>query len=421
MLCFTRFWSRVAQNSVNFALVLLIVRTTDKAFMSSLLVLALVVPSTVAGIVAGTAADAFPKRLLIFFGDVTRAAICVWFVWSGGGAIEYFIIAILISTFAQFATAAEGAVTPAIVTRAEFARANAIGHAVGGGAQLLGLGVLTPIALRLLDNADALFLICAVMFGVAAFQALAIGRIRSPDRAEVGGEASGGPWWSAGWRAIRSDPAVLHSTIELTLISAALIILAGLIPTYINDVLGLPVDIGAVILTPAALGVALGLRIAGFLAHRVPHAALSTFGFAGFVIFLALVTFTNQLAEFLGGYGAFAWLNSISIGHFDGGGALAMLLVAPLGFCYATVQVAAQTVIHDRVPLHLQGRVNAMQSALSAIVSSAPVLAAGALADVVGVTPVMALLAAGTGVVAIMNMRPLHPASPEPAAAREFH
>jgi MFS family permease len=404
MLSFTRFWSRVAQNALNFALVLLIVQETDKAFLSSLLVLALVVPSTVAGIAAGTAADAFPKRLLVFLGDIARAAVCIAFVRTDPTAATYYIVAIALSTFSQFATSAEGAIMPSIVKREDLARANAINQAVGGAAQLIGLGVLTPVLLRVVDNPDVLFVICAGMFVLAAFQALAIGRIAKPARLEVGGQV-GGRWWLAGWRAIRADPFVTHAAVELTLISTALIILGGLIPTFISDVLDMPIDLGALILTPAAIGVVFGLRVAGFLSHRVPHAALSTFGFTGCVVLLAMLTFTNQLAEFLGGYGAFAWLNSISIGSFDGGGALAMILVAPLGFAYALVQVAGQTVINDRIPLHLQGRVNATQAAMSAIASSLPVLAAGALSDVIGVTPVMALLAASIGVVAIMNIR----------------
>ncbi|MGE5595927.1 MAG: MFS transporter [Hyphomicrobiales bacterium] len=411
MLSFTRFWSRVAQNALNFALVLLIVEETDKAFLSSLLVLALVVPSTVAGIIAGTAADVLPKRLLIAAGDFARAGVCILFVRGSGDAATYYVAAIALSTFAQFATSAEGAIMPAIVRREELTRANAISHAVGGAAQLIGLGVLTPVVLRVIDNPDVLFVICAALFVLAGFQALLIGRVHTPARREVGGEPTGA-WWLAGWRAIRADAAVLHAAIELTLISAALIILGGLIPSYISEVLDLPVDVGAVILTPAAIGVVLGLRVAGLLAHRVPHAALASFGFAGFVTLLAMVTFTNELAAFLGGYGVFSWLNDIDIGSFDRGGALAMILVLPLGFAYALVQVAAQTVINGRVPMHLQGRVGATQSAMSAIASSLPVLAAGALSDVVGVTPVMALLSLAIGAVAILNIRPVRGRAP---------
>jgi MFS family permease len=404
MLSYSRFFSRVAQNALNFALVLLINEETGKAFLSALLVLALVVPGTVAGIVAGTAADVFPKRLMIFAGHAARAAICLYFLKNEGGVASYYVVAVLLATASQFSSSAEGAIVPAIVDRNLLARANAIGHAVGGAAQLIGLGVLTPIVLRLVDSPRTLFGICSALFAIAAVQAVFIGRTSSPVRQEIGGEPRG-TWWLTGWRTMRGDPVVMHAAIELTLIAAALIILGGLIPTYISDVLDLPVDIGALILTPAALGVVLGLRIAAFLAHRVPHALLSTTGFVSFVVCLAALAFVNKEADFLGGFGVFSWLNDVSIGSFDGGGVMAMAIAFPLGFAYAIVSVGAQTVIDDRVPLHLRGRVGATQTAMAAIASSAPVLIAGALGDVVGVPPVMALVAVLIGSVAVLNLR----------------
>ncbi|MBE7517783.1 MAG: MFS transporter [Thermoflexaceae bacterium] len=406
MLTFTRFSSRLAQNALNFGLVLLIINETGSSFTSSLLVLALVVPSTVAGIAAGAAADVFPKRLLIVAGDLARAAICIVFVRASEGVAQYYVVAVVLSAATQFATTAEGAVMPAIVERSELARANAIGQAVGGAAQVLGFGVLTPVMLRLFGNGDPLFMVAAALFALAAFQAVGIGRLRSLSRAEIGArypEETEGTWWKVGWRVMRANPSVMRAAIELTLISTALIVLGGLIPKYIKETLGLPVDVGALILMPAAIGVVLGLRTAGFLAHRVSHAVLSTFGFVTFVILLALVAFVNQEAEFLGGYGLFAWLNDIEIGSFDGGGAMAMILVLPLGFAYAIVTVAAQTVINDLVPLHLQGRVNSTQAALSALAASLPVLAFGAIGDWVGVTPAVALLAALIGAGAVAN------------------
>lgn len=405
MLSYTRFSSRVAQNALNFALVLLIVDETGKAFFSSLLVLALIIPSTIGGLAAGAAADIFPKRLLITLGDLGRGLVCLWFVFSSQGAVTYYFVAILLASFSQFATNAEGALMPLVVKREDLGRANAIGQAVGGAAQLVGLGVLTPVVLRLFHSPEALFIICAALFAMASIHAVAIGRVKGPSRVEVGGDRNGGPWWLVGWRQIGSDSAVMHATIELTVISSALVILAGLIPTFIGDVLHLPVDVGAVVLTPAVFGVVLGLRVAAFFSHRVPHAVLSTAGFTAFVVLLAMLTFVNQEADFLGGYGAFGWLNHVDIGSFDGGGLLAMLVMFPLGFSYAVVSVSAQTVLNDRVPLHLQGRVLATQAALAGLASSLPVLIAGGLTDLVGVTPVMAVLAAGIGVVAVLNLR----------------
>lgn len=404
MLCYTRFTSRLAQNALNFALILLIVDETGKAFLSSLLVLALVVPSTVAGIVAGTAADVLPKRLLVVIGDLLRALVCILFITGSGSVVSYYVVAVALATATQFAANAEGAILPAVVDRADLARANAIGQAVGGAAQLLGLAVLTPVLLRLVGSSDVLFGVCAALFVLAAGQALLIGNTRNESRREVGGGVAG-RWWLTGWRAMRSDPAVMHAAVELTLISSALIILSGLIPKFIEDVLGLPVDVGAVILMPAAVGVVLGLRVAGFLAHRLPHSALSSVGFGAFVVLLGLLCFVNQEAEFLSGYEALSWLGDVSIGNFDGGGVLAMILMLPLGFAFAVVSVAGQTVLNDRVPLHLQGRVGATQAAMAAIAASAPVLAAGLLSDLIGVTIVMALVAALIGLAAVANIR----------------
>jgi len=404
MLCYTRFLSRLAQYSVNYALVLLIVDETGLALMSSLLVLALVVPQTVAGIAAGAAADVFPKRMLIVFGDGLRAAICVLFVLQGGDVVSYFVVALALSAFTPFATNAEGAIQPQIIERPDRARANAISQAVGQGAQLAGLGVLTPFALRLLDNTDVLFIISAGLYVGAAIAGVLIGAHHRAAVQEVGGSPVG-RWWTVGWHTMRGDSLVWNAAMELTLISTTLIILSGLIPTYIEDVLDIPVDVGAVVLLPAVVGVVAGLRIAGFLAHRVPHALLSSVGFTGFVLSLAALTFVNEEADFLSGFGLFGWLDRVNIGSFDGGGVVAMMVMLPLGFSFAIVSVAAQTVLNDRVPLQLQGRVGSTQAAMAAIVACLPVLFAGAIADLIGVVPVMAVVAALIGAAAVANLR----------------
>jgi MFS family permease len=404
MYCYVRFFSRVAQNAVNFALVLLIVEETGLASMSSLLVLALVIPATVAGLVAGVAADHLPKRVLSATGDAARGLICVYFARADLDVPTYFLVAIVLSTATQFATSAQGAMGPLIVEREDLTRANAINQAVGGAAQIVGLGIMAPVALRVFDSPTALFWVAAGLFFLAAIQALLIGRLRRIDREEVGDLAPGG-FWTVGWVAMRRDRAVWQAAIELTLISTAVIIFAGLIPTYITDILGLPVDIGAIILSPAAAGVAIGLRVANYLSSKIPHAALSTLGFVIFVVVSLGVAFVEPLASFLAGYGALSWLDDVSIGNFDGAGVLAMLFALPLGFGFATVTVAANTVINERISLRLQGRVQATQSAMSAVAASLPVVAAGFLADWIGVVPVIAMVAIGIGLAAILNQR----------------
>lgn len=423
----SRFFSRIAQNSLNLALVLLVLDATGKAFYTSLLVLALVVPMMVAGIIAGVAADAIPRRLIVALGNLARAAVCVGFIVYPGETGALYVVAVLLAVSAPFVAAAEGSILPSVVTRGELARANAIGQAVGGAAQIVGFAVLTPVVLRVFERADVLFGIVGALFVIAAVEAVRIGPVARTreepdvflppepvaDPAVVGAvpeaippqPATGGSWWQAGWRAMRRDPAVFKAAIELTLITMMLIILGGLIPTYIRDVLELPFEIGALVLTPAAIGVIVGLRVAGSLAHHLPHGLLSSVGFAAFTGLLLALAFVNEEASFLAGYGAFAWLNDVHLGDFDGGALLAMVIVLPLGFAYANVSVAAQTVLNDRVPLALQGRVVATQGAMAALAASLPVLGAGALGDWLGVQPVMAILAVSIAAATVVNLR----------------
>ncbi|GBD23662.1 hypothetical protein HRbin29_01331 [bacterium HR29] len=404
MLTIERLASRVANNAVNFGLVLLIVDVTGRAFMSSLLVLTLVIPSTLVGLAAGVAADRFPKRLLIVTGNLVRAAVCGALALQEPALWMYFVVALVMASATQLASSAEAAILPTIVARDRLVRANAIGHAVTGLGQILGFAVLAPLTLRLLGEPRLLFGVAAALFVAAAGYAIAIGRQERGAQGEVGGEVRDA-WWRVGWRQMRRDPRVMRAALELTLLATAMTVIAGLAPTYIEDVVGLPVEVGAIALSPAAIGIALGLRLAGWLARRVPHYALSTAGFAGFVVLLGLLAFVDPLAQFLAGYRPFSWLGSIDVGRFDGGGVLAMVLVVPFGFCYALVAVAGQTALNDLVPISLQGRVFATQGAMAAVAASGPVLAFGALADAVGVERVLALLAAATGAAAVANLR----------------
>jgi len=399
-LTFARFTSRVAQNALSFALVLLVVDETGKAFFSSLLVLALVVPTTAAGIISGALSDAVPKRALMLLGHGLRAGLCFSYAGSLDGASDYFMIAVLMSVVNPLATSPEGASLPLIVDRQLLARANAINQASTGLSQLIGFGLLTPLMLGFFESAEALLWVCGGFFVLAAVNALFIGRIPSARRSEIGGEPEG-RWYVVGWRALRSDRRVWQATVELTLISVSIISLGGLIPTYLDEILGLSVDVGVLVLVPAAAGVAIGLRLAGFLAHRVPHTLLSTSGFIVYVVALGIFASVNPVSEFLAGYEPFDWLATVDIGGFEGGAVVAMAVAFPLGFSFALVTVAAQTALNDLVSLRLQGRAQATQGALAALAASLPVLAAGVLADAIGVAPVIGGVAVVTGVLAI--------------------
>ena len=274
-LSLTRFSSRAAQNALNLGLVLLVLDATGRSFFTSLLVLALVVPATVAGIVAGVAADTFPRRLIVVAGNVARARRLRGLHerrWRRCFPLRGRDPARDLNT--QFGLHGGGGHPP----RARRARGAGAGerHRPGSGGRrprspgspCSRQSYCASSGARTHSSPSP-----AALFLVAAVQAVLIGPVAKAPRHQGGGgarTAGDGPWWKTGWLTIRADPVVYGATIELTLLAMALIILGGLIPLYIHDVLDLSFEVGALVLTPAAAGAVLGLRVTG--AARAPSA-----------------------------------------------------------------------------------------------------------------------------------------------------
>jgi MFS family permease len=70
-----------------------------------------------------------------------------------------------------------------------------------------------------------------------------------------------------------------------------------------------------------------------------------------------------------------------------------MVLAAWLAFAFTFVNVVGRSVVNERVPVEMQGRIFAAQHVLTNLASIPPILLAGLLADVIGVQPVLLMVA----------------------------
>jgi Na+-transporting methylmalonyl-CoA/oxaloacetate decarboxylase beta subunit len=68
---------------------------------------------------------------------------------------------------------------------------------------------------------------------------------------------------------------------------------------------------------------------------------------------------------------------------------LTMLFAAPMGFSYALLNAPAQTVLHERAPPEMRGRIFATQVVSANFVSLLPLLVVGAITDFAGITAVL--------------------------------
>jgi MFS family permease len=95
-------------------------------------------------------------------------------------------------------------------------------------------------------------------------------------------------------------------------------------------------------------------------------------------------------------------------GTRPGGLWLALPLLFIAGFGLALVIIPARTVLQERPPAEVRGRVIAAQLALGNAAALVPLLLGGALADRIGILPVMGLLglvALAAGVVGLSYAR----------------
>ena len=93
------------------------------------------------------------------------------------------------------------------------------------------------------------------------------------------------------------------------------------------------------------------------------------------------------------------WLGGILIAI------LTVLFAAPMGFSYALLNAPAQTVLHERAPPEMRGRIFATQVVSANFVSLLPLIVVGAITDFAGITAVLLGVAAFLLLFAVVSTR----------------
>lgn len=393
-----RLLSHTGQNAALFALLVLVVNRTGSSIHSSLLVLSYIVPSILAGPAAGLAVDVLSRRMLLILTNLARAGVCLGYLLSDRGPLAVYATAMALAVISQFSSPAESAAVPALVRREQLVGANAVLNFIGTVAQVLGMVVLAPLILKLSTDAVlfssllALFLLAALFaFGIPG---LPEERAAGPARRDLDLRAA----FREAWAALRADRAAYTAMVQVVLTNASLPVLVALVPMYIRDIVGVAAENAVYVFAPAAVGIVLGLRLVPALARRVSTPALVSAGFALFVAGLAALAFNPELVRLA------ASADPVPLGPdrlVYSPLTLTALLAFPLGFAYAVVLVAARTVLYERTPSPVHGRLFAVQGMLGALGSIAPLVLTGVLAYLFGTRAVLLLVAVANVTVAV--------------------
>jgi len=84
--------------------------------------------------------------------------------------------------------------------------------------------------------------------------------------------------------------------------------------------------------------------------------------------------------------------------------ALTMVIAGPMGFAYALLNAPAQSILHERAPPEMRGRIFATQVVSANFISLMPLLVIGVITDWLKVPAVLLLVAAVVLAVAVASV-----------------
>jgi MFS family permease len=398
-------FSQIAYHAVNFALVILVETTTHSSTAVSLIILSFSLPAVLFSALGGVLIDRSTKRTVMVVTTALRTLVLAGLIfvnpaWPLALLLgSLYLATFFFSTLSQFFGPAEGALIPKLVGRQQLIAANSLFNLTFFAAQLLGFAVVGPIVAKLL-GLQPLFVVATGLYAVCTVLVWLLPKDTPPDHAFRQTSQLVAQVWAdlvESVRGIMADRLMVKAIAYLSLASSAFYMLGTLGPAFVTRVLDVPATDLGFILAPAGIGIVLGLLLVTRLARatnreRMIDLGLTVAGAATLALALA-----KPAADALGLVGVAVPI-SLVIGAV-------MLLAGFLGGSTAFIIVPSQTVLQERSAEEMRARVYAAFYTVSNAVALGPVLFAGALSDLIGVTAVLILIGIGLAAAGLIGRR----------------
>jgi MFS family permease len=198
-------------------------------------------------------------------------------------------------------------------------------------------------------------------------------------------------------------------------IAASLVGVLGVIgPAFAAKTLGLsPADF-VVIVLPLGAGIVMGILLLNAYGRLIPRRRVIEGGLIALGILLTLMALSGRISAFLDRQISNTNLPDLSL--------LTSLLSIVVGFAffagiaYACVAIPSQTQLQEDLPEDVRGRVFGVLNMLVSVASFLPILIVGTIADLVGTTAVMVIVA---GLVVIVGVLSIYLRGPLRAVERD--
>jgi MFS family permease len=381
-----RLFSLTALNAVLYTLLVLAVGDGNGASIkSALFITAYLLPTATLGTFSGVLVDRLPKNLVLMGVSAARFGLMLMLLMSATSLWTVYGVALLIAMTSQFSGPAEAAALPQVVRSDQFTVANSTNNFGGLIAQVVGFAVLAPLFLNTVGPRP-LFFVSGILFAVAGGFFITIhtlGSLRVDMDETVDAVRDVRKQFAEAWQILSRDVAAYMCVIMVVLSGTASLVAATLMPRFTQDILDVPVKNAIYLYLPATLGIVAGLRTVHLFERRLPRGALVGGGFALLMAALVCLALTKTIAAGLSG------MTGLDVTPARIATAICFSTIA--AFATPVIGIASRSLVNERVPMGIQGRVFAAQTVLGNLASIPPILFAGVLSELVGVAPVMLL------------------------------
>jgi MFS family permease len=393
---FRRLWAAqfstvIVIYSLSLASAALVEERTHSSAQTGLVILSSILPAFLASLISGAVVDRWGRVPVLMASHLTRALVALAF-WAGtrwlppGWAMAtIYAVNVTAAVFSQFSMPAELALLPDLAGKTHLLTANALFQFSMLAGEGLGIIVLSPLVIKL-AGVPTVGLIGTGLFALAFVLVATLARTRVSASRAAEAQAQGTTLWTDlqdGWRTIARDRRLSLVAIQATVAAALLLVLVTLLPGLVSRHWGLNVEDAPLLMLPGGLGFVLGTSLLSRWEQRSSRATGIALGLAGMGAGVGLLGALSGEATRL-------WL--------------IVPLIGLVGLAMSLVVVPARTILQERPPAPMRGRVIAAQMALANAAAVLPLLLGGALADQLGIRPVMGLLsvaALGAGAIGL--------------------
>jgi len=328
--------------------------------------LAFGVPSLLFGPIAGVFVDKWDRKGILTITSIIRGVLILLIVpLIEQSMVLIFLVSFLIYTAMQFFAPAETSSIPELVKKQDLIVANSLFMMTWMGSSVIGFGLGAPLV-NLFGNRGT-FVVAAVLYFIAA-GAVSLVPLKPLEKKEASRE---GPIWKDllfGLEFIRRNRIVGYSLLKLFVATSAIAIVSLLAISYAKNILGIGAKNFGYLIIAAGAGMFIGMGLLDRL-HR--YLTKGTMVIISFIVSGLVLIFIGKVSDIK----------------------TALLLIFILGIGNIFITSSIQTILQQRIPRRIRGRVFGMQNMLINSAFVFPVIVAGLVADIYGVS--MALEAIG--------------------------